>query len=60
MATIIQIPAINKEKKTETVLYPINDLYFLVKEYLGDEAAGIFDELTNELLDYREKEQQNE
>ena len=57
MGTVITIPAVNKAKRAETVLYPINDLYWLIKEYIGDEAAEIFDELTNELLDYREREE---
>lgn len=59
MGTVITIPAVNKPKNAKTILYPINDLYWLIKEYIGDEAAGIFDELTDELLDYREQ-QENE
>ena len=60
MATVIEIPPVCKAYRTETIMFPENDLYYLIAEYLGHEAAGIYDELITELEEYREKEKQNE
>ena len=56
MGTVLQIPAVNKKARSETILFPENDLYYLVKEYLGDEIAGIYEEMLEELEGYREEE----
>lgn len=56
MGCVIEIPAVTKTAKTEIILFPENDMYYLVKEYLGDDAAKIYDEMLTELQDYREKE----
>ena len=57
MGTILIIPKVNKKQKSETILFPENDLYYLIKEYLGDEIAGIYEEILEELEGYREKDE---
>ena len=60
MGCVLQIPAVNKEKRTETILYPETDLLYIINEYLGDEVAGMYLELLEELQNYREKEMEKD
>lgn len=58
MGSSLIIPEIHKSRRVEMILTPEVDLADLIGEYLGDEIKGIFEELMDELYDYREQEQE--
>ena len=51
------IPAVHKAKRTEMLLSPEEDLSDLIEEYLGEEIKEVYEEILDELYDYREQEQ---
>ena len=56
MGSVLKIPAINAPEKIETLFFPEDDLFYLIKEYIGSEAADIYDNVLTELQNYRERE----
>lgn len=45
MGSVIGIPAINKPETTKTILEPRDDLREIIDEYLGMDAAKLYDEV---------------
>lgn len=45
MGSVISIPAINKPETTKTILEPRDDLREIIDEYLGMDAAKLYDEV---------------
>ena len=49
MGHIITLPCVIKAKRNETILDPRRDFRYLIEEYMGYEAANLFDEILVEV-----------
>lgn len=58
MGSNFVIPEVHKSMRVETIMNPEEDLADLIGEYLGGMIKDMYEELIDELYDYREQEQE--